>query len=284
MRNIRFLLSSNPTNLAATLENNASATVEAEYGNTLVEGSVVTLAHHGSRSANPAPCLADNMSAEIEVVGLSHVDLDSLGGCLAILGQKPEAPAFWNLAAFVDVRGPHKLGESGASAKDIRRLNAFWAWSEANRLFPPRDDSVADATAWIEKAEAVIGRILADDEEILTAGDEFRRKGDELNTVSFVEESEGVVLRESEAFVNHLYVLPDGKVVKAVVSYNPKNRAVTLSLADPIPGVSCRDIAVELWGDQAGGHAGIAGGPRTGLDREEADRAAVALRAALAGK
>jgi len=281
MRNIRFLISSNPTNLVAALENTASATVEAEYGNTLVEGSVVTLAHHGPRSANPAPCLAENLSVEVEVIGLSHVDLDSLGGCLAILGKKPEASSFWSLAAFVDVRGPHKLGESGASAEDIRRLNAFWAWSEANRLFPPRDGSVADATAWIEKAEAVIGRILADDEAVLATGDEFRRKGDELNTASFVNEADGVVLRESEAFVNHLYVLPDGRVVRAVVSYNPRNRAVTLSLADHTPGVSCRDIAVGLWGDQAGGHAGIAGGPRTGLDYTEAIRAAAALRSAL---
>ena len=34
----------------------ADATVEAEYGNNVVEGTKVTLAHHGPRSNNPAPC------------------------------------------------------------------------------------------------------------------------------------------------------------------------------------------------------------------------------------
>lgn len=36
--------------------NRVDATVEAEYGDDVVEGEILTLAHHGSRSNNPAPC------------------------------------------------------------------------------------------------------------------------------------------------------------------------------------------------------------------------------------
>ena len=42
--------------LAQTIVQNAAATVEAEYGDICVEGKDVTLAHHGPRSGNPAPC------------------------------------------------------------------------------------------------------------------------------------------------------------------------------------------------------------------------------------
>jgi hypothetical protein len=89
--------------------------------------------------------------------------LDALGGCLALLGRKPEADAFWALAAHVDVRGPHRLGEAGASEGDLARLHAFWAWSAENRVFPPRDGTVADITEAVEAAGEALGRILGGD-------------------------------------------------------------------------------------------------------------------------
>ena len=46
--------------------------------------------------------------------------------------------------------------------------------------------------------------------------------------------------------------------------------SVTVSLADPIEGVVCRDIVQSLWGMEAGGHAGIAGSPR-GQEMSTAD-------------
>lgn len=97
MENIKFLVSSSQVNLATALEGKTSATVEAEYGDLVVEGSVLTLAHHGPRSGNSCPCLVENRpqgEQSIEVVGLSHMDLDTIGGCAALLGLKPDAPGF----------------------------------------------------------------------------------------------------------------------------------------------------------------------------------------------
>ncbi|MBI5619880.1 hypothetical protein HY950_02875 [Candidatus Gottesmanbacteria bacterium] len=284
---IRFLVCSNPANLVAALEGKRTATVEAEYGDVVVEGSVLTLAHHGSRSANPAPCLADNgVGGEgIEAVGLSHIDLDALGGCAAILGRKPEADGFWALAAFVDVNGPHKIGRSGASAEDIRRLEAYWAWSESRKVFPPRDGSSLDVTDKVMEGIEAVERIVADDEALLTAGDDFVKKGDELNKLSFIEAKGGVIVRVCGGFSNHLYVTPNGEVGCAVVALRTDFHACTVSLADPISGVSCRDIVQSLWGSEAGGHPGIAGGPRNALmGLDELLKLRDATVAAVAGK
>lgn len=45
---------------------NAEATVEAEYGDECLEGTMATLAHHGPRANNPAPC---NTSDVRELLG-----------------------------------------------------------------------------------------------------------------------------------------------------------------------------------------------------------------------
>lgn len=314
---VRFLISSAADKLFAALASfGRTATVEAEYGDAVVEGSILTLAHHGPRAGNPAPCIAPIPSVryecacggrelqcslcgsqsqtasgwyygppEVEAVGLSHLDLDTLGGCAAILGCKPEADGFWRLAAFVDVSGPHKLGQSGASAEDIRRLRAYHAWAEANKVFAPRDGGALDVTEQVLRSIEVVERVCADDAELLSAGDIFAKKEDELNKLSFVEAKGGVVVRVCGGFANHLYVTPAGEVGRAVVALRTDFHACTVSLADPISGVSCRDIVQGLWGSEAGGHPGIAGGPRNavmGLD--ELLKLRDATVAALAGK
>lgn len=280
---VRFLLSSNPANLTTALAAYAkTATVEAEYGEVVVEGSVKTLAHHGPRQGNLCPCLYTNSSDEIEAVGLSHIDLDTLGGCAAIIGCKPDADGFWKLAAFVDVTGPHKLAQSGATPEDIRKLYAFWAWSQKNRAFAERDGSVSDVTAKVIEGIDALTRVLADDEQLLAEGDQLKADEAALSTRSYVGRRGDVVIRKADVFVNNLYVCPDGYVGKMVVALNTKTNGVTVSLSDPTPGISCRKIVQSVWGDQAGGHDGIAGSPRnqrmTEVDLERAViNAAVAL-------
>jgi len=338
---VRVLMCAVALGLTEALRGYESVTVEAEYGDICVPGTVATLAHHGPRKNNPSPCLGDNMpngylceggrycthgsdsthGVFAEVVGVSHFDLDTLGGVLRVLGRKPNEPDFWAAAAAVDVQGPHKLGaileevadaahdtwiESptpGASREGLkkaveRKLNAFWAWSEEHRLFPDRGGKVTDVTEFFNEAKRVLGLILQGDEELLRKGEEWAQAKEELNNSSFLAHKGGVVLRKAPAFVNHLYELPiigsracsqcgsydlcfnagedpscgliSGLVCKAVVAFNTKFKSVTVSLADPIPGVSCREIVQALWGLEAGGHDGIAGSPR-GREMTEAD-------------
>ena len=138
---MKIIMCSNAAGLQEALRGFNSATVEAEYGDTCVPGSVVTLAHHGPRRSKPSPCIGDNMPngylceggrycahgsdsahwVDVEVVGVSHFDLDTLGGVLRVLGRKPNDPNFWAAAAAVPT---NQHGEVRAHNKEINRLLA----------------------------------------------------------------------------------------------------------------------------------------------------------------
>jgi hypothetical protein len=266
----RYLISNNHENLALALqavvaEGGQTATVEAEYGDFVVEGSRRTLAHHGPRTGQKAPCSYGNELVDVKItaVGLSHIDLDTIGGCLALEGMmRPGDDGFWRLAEFVDLNGPHKLAFSGACDEDIARLYAYWAFSAVNRIYPERDGTVSDVTEKVQDHFTAVLRILRDDKDYLAEGATFRAAEAKLNTDSYVSEHVGVVVRVSTGFVNHLYTTPSGYLGKAVVAFNTHTGALTVSLADPITGVSCVTIMQQLFGLSAGGHQGIAGSPR----------------------
>jgi hypothetical protein len=258
---------------------NPQLSVEAEYGSVVVEGSVYTAAHHQKEgeytSTNrPAPCNDTNIPIITGDVLVSHFDLDTVGGCMRAMGRyrtalDTEFDGFWNLAEFVDLNGPHKLSESGASKIDLSRLYAFWAWSQANlpRQFPA--DEVVDVTEHAEAAGLAITGILGGQRDMLEAGEAMRKSQDELNRISFVEAVAEVGIRTHAGFVNHLYTTPEGHPLRAVVALNPEQESVTVSLSEAVEGVSCRELVQKLWGPEAGGHDGIAGSPRDKKMTEE---------------
>lgn len=338
MKNYKVFISNNTAALSAI---RPTHTVEAEYGLNYVEGSISTLAHHGPRAGNPCPCLGDNLipcpyNADAQgceeyagkgiclhecmdpvVIGVSHFDLDTLGGVMRVLGVKEFDPEegedlFWRVAAQIDVRGVHHLDDifdrlqPSFDWSDMDRLtdqkyywdcevddtqdalNAFWAWSESNQLFAPRDGSVLDCTKFFVEAIRILNIILEGDtsngefQALDKAGEDWAAAKRQLSEKSFNSTIGGVVLvRESDQFVNHLYTWWD-HVYMAVVGLNSATGEITLSLADPIEGVDCCAIAQRLWGPEAGGHVDNAGSPRSGgFDISAAYDAAHALVAAL---
>jgi hypothetical protein len=266
----RFLLASNPETLTAALAaHTRTVSIEAEYGDRLVEGSLASLAHHGPRAGQPAPCsYANGFVTGVEAVGLSHVDLDSLGGCLAVLGIRPDAPDFWRVAEFVDLNGIHRVAQANPTPETMAQLNAWYAWSEENRCYPARDGSATDVTPWVTSAAEALTAILEGVSSpmgaaLLERGNAFTTRERELNEASFVElTAAGVLVRVSPSFVNHLYVTPQGGLARMVVAFGTRTGSVTVSFADPPTGRTARDLVQELWGSEAGGHAGIAGSPR----------------------
>jgi hypothetical protein len=281
-RKVEILLSSSPERLGEALARfETFGVVEAEFGGIEVTGSLdeVTLNHH-IRPERGCPCLAGNAErVEVEAIGISHFDLDTLGGVLALLGLKPEAPTFWAMAAWVDTKGPHRVREypEGYSEEVHTQLAAFWAWSQGNRLFPPRDGSVEEVTSFLDKARMELGAILDGLRE--DQGRAFLAAEEDLKRDSFRKERvtpEGlrVILREGEGFVNHLYYMRDGSPGDVVIGLNTKFSSVTVSCSGG--QMSCKDFVQALWGPEAGGHAGIAGSPRgrvmTLEDAEEAFR------------
>ena len=282
---------------AHAAQTTAHVTVEAEYGSVVWEGTVFTAAHHQASGpyagrhqggTQPSPCNNDAIPVVgiMDTVGVSHFDLDTLGGVLRAWGMTGffggRMESFWDLAEFVDCNGPHKLAQAGASEADLERLHAFWAWSSTNRL--PRASEVTDVTKFFAEAESVLRRILQGegDPELLQAGRDFKASNQALNEESLFAVMGGVVLRVSDGFTNHLYALPLGAPCKAVVALNTTHGSVTVSLADDTPGVSCREVVQALWGPEAGGHDGIAGSPRgVAMDMDDLTAAAKAMLAAL---
>lgn len=271
LNHCKIVLCANPDTLEALQPH---VTVEAEYGDRVVRGSALTLAHHGPRSHNPAPCIAEvsatasHVVGEMDepIIGLSHVDLDTLGGLIRLAeGSEYEfgCKAFWEVAAFVDTHGAHKLSEvSAEGSKEASQMYAWWAWNEKNRLFPNRNGEPTDAGEWVRQALNALDSIFGMCPMMLSLGDEMRLAEEKLNAESFVECFYGVVVRFSTGFVNHLYRLPDGSFADVVVSFNMLKGNVTVSRESDDVSLNCRDLVQFLWGEEAGGHDGIAGSPR----------------------
>jgi len=287
----RVYVTNNPDNLKDLFPTH---TVEAEWGDRVVEGSIATLAHHGPRAGNPAPCIASVKGIlidpkDVAVIGVSHVDLDTVGGIRRLLGRhRLKELTFWKVAAAMDTVGPHRFEEildsvikDGSDWNTIwDQFHAWWAWSENHRIMAPRGGEAADVTKELVDALDILDAIFDLDEGILNAGREWAAKKEVLEEDSFVKLVGEVILRRSEVFVNHLYNHEE-KTYRAVVALNHQTGACTVSLEGP-EGFSCRELVQELWGSEAGGHAGIAGSPRgRTMTWEEAEAAANAVAKAL---
>lgn len=145
-------------------ENNVAATVEAEYGDKVIDGERITLAHHGPRANNPAPC-NDAKAVPIgsdSIVLISHLDLDTLGGILALHKEKPDDPEFWKAAEYIDVNGPHHIHELPQEIQD--KLNAYYAFENEQRQVDGRPDRehVQDVTEAVNRYAEGIDTILDD--------------------------------------------------------------------------------------------------------------------------
>ena len=246
------------------------ASVEAEYGDVCIEGRELTLAHHGSRSGNPAPC-DDPRAHKLEggITLVSHLDLDTLGGIMALEGKKPQDDKFWAGAEYIDVRGPHHLYELDQDVQD--KLNAWYAWS-AGQPRAPRYTEATDVTEDVNRMMVAITAIIGGDDVLVEAGRLWRRQVTDAVEECLLTEDEHVrVFRTSRVFCNSAYFSPKrGKVIPAIVTLNDRYGSITVSFADDVdsPANAC-EIVQALWGPEAGGRAGIAGSPRGKKMKEE---------------
>lgn len=282
LHKVHIVAASNPDKLQAA---RPVVTIEAEYGDRVVEGSKLTLAHHGPREGNECPCVAKMIKGDLadeivqdvfetRTIGLSHTDLDSVGGILRVVechpdlkGWKLGEDSFWQLAAFVDMNGAHKLDESGADDMSIQQLWAWWAWERENPCYPNRDGSVTDINDWVLKAATTLAQIFwvfgsPAGTQRINAGTRFREAEEKLSADSFMELTEnGCCVRVAPTFVNHLYATPAGPA-KAIVAYDTRKGMITVSRVDDSVKFNARKLVQQLWGKEAGGHDGIAGSPR----------------------
>lgn len=259
----------------ANVDNAPYATVEAEYGEHVITGSPrlekwATLAHHDSRSSNPAPCVwnsicEENVSPMLpKTIIVSHLDLDTLGGIGLLLGYfNPEEQEFWNAAAYIDCKGPHHVLEVPEKAQ--KQLRAFWAYNEYHR--PPMfsRDSITDVTALVAEYFVLLDKIAHMDTEVISAGEVWEAKKKEQTEGSLVYESKNIRGFCGPYFTASSYCGSDTMVRPCTISYSTKKSSVTLAFEDGGKKHNAAEIMREIFGAGAGGHAGIAGTPRGGV-------------------
>lgn len=297
---MRIIMTNSPETAAAL---NPQYTVEAEFGSVLVQGTEDTLAHHEAGKAagfTMCPCSEPNrtrtapdwndpyepicyescIAAHILCV-ISHLDWDTIGGCLALMGKKPEGGFWdniWAQIAFNDTNGAHKAHLSGVNHTDDSKavVDAMYWWmtEPSQRIYAPRDGSAMDMSEFFERVENFLeclevevanahdGSVWKENTPLLDAGATWIAEQVEVEKTSY-HSGRCVIVRTAEVFVNHMYT-HDDVVAKAVVGFNPKTGAVTLSFEseEARNGLNACTVMQTLFGPLAGGHAGIAGSPR----------------------
>lgn len=245
---------------------NTEATVEAEYGDECLEGTMVTLAHHGPRSNNPAPCNTPDVPElpPFATVVVSHIDLDTLGGIYALQGRKPEDDRFWEAAEKIDVKGAHHIHELDKDIQD--KLNAYYAYNDGQPR--QRYTETIDVTKQIDDTYNVVNAIVdindPEHDKLIAAGKEWAQTREKEVEDQLVYENKDVrVFDTNGIFCAASYFSPNQDViVPATVTYNKKFKSITLAFEDGGKQLDAREIVQELWGPEAGGREGIAGSPR----------------------
>ena len=254
-------------------EHYVDATVEAEYGDICIEGKKATLAHHGPRSGNPAPCNAevDPLNGERTTILLSHIDLDALGGIMALTGEKPDDKEFWKAAEYIDVNGSHHMHDLPQNVQD--KLNAFYAVEDGLREEegPVDRSSISDVTEAVAKRVSAVEIILDERHpehgKYISAGKEWVEKIEAAVEQQHICDTKNARVFITEGpFTAASYYSPENeKIMPATVTFNKKFDAITVAFADggnADGDKNARKIVQSLWGKEAGGREGIAGSPR----------------------
>jgi len=261
--------------LAPTLEIaktiDADITIEAEYGDETIKGTLYTSAHHGKNQGNPAPCNDDNIPIILEgTILLSHLDLDSIIGCMRALGivLDERLSMLVNAIEYIDVNGPHHLYKYGWQTKMF--LNAYWAWNFSKG----RQERITELT---DVRQQVLETINVIEEIILQMAGVGKNEIDYINdgkkwAENVQKETESKLKKETKyyrlfstdrVFCGASYYSPqENTIIPAIISYNEKFKAITLSFEDSGKKFKADEIMKELFGPGAGGKSGIAGTPR----------------------
>ena len=146
-----------------------TATVETEYGEKVIKGEQVTLAHHTKEyEHNPAPCNTPDVPvlADDSTIVISHLDLDTLGGIAALIGRKKEDHEFWRAAEFIDLNGPHNLFQVGEETR--KKYIAYQAYQANHRN--PRFTEITDVTDIVLEHLEIIDRVIDGDKTLIQEG------------------------------------------------------------------------------------------------------------------
>lgn len=245
--------------------NGPLATVECEYGNTVVEGAV-TLAHH-VEGWNTAPSLQTSnvlfeagveMVVDGDYIMISHIDLDTVCGIMAVAEDYDIPEDIKKGINYVDCNGQHHLYDTEVSEDARKYILSYIGYANAHRAPIGQEDVTDYVIDLIERFNT---------QENYEAGKAFvegRRVEAEASLAGAVG---SVVLLDqdvdSKAFgLNSEYILNDVEYDYVIV-FDQKFGKITLSSRKGKDDVrNMVDVMRAVFGEEAGGHKGIAGTPR----------------------
>lgn len=253
--------------------------IEAEYGDYCIPGALLTLAHHGSRSGrHNAPCnaqISEEILGNIEkirsdsglVVLVSHLDADTIGGIInCILPElyvsiKSSFPGFWEGLEYVDVWGIHHLHDL---EEDVQKhITCYNMIAQKFRRQYSRNEST-NVTSDVENLIYILLEMLFEkDSSLYKVASKMNDENIRKIESSLIKENKKLRMFNGDVFTAASYYSPKmDAVVPVTVSRNTATGAITLAFEDGGKKYSASNIMQELFGDKAGGRAGIAGTPR----------------------
>lgn len=248
-------------NVAKQINSLPDATVEAEYGDHVLKGRLATLAHHHKDYKNcKAPCNADvEPISPYSTIVISHIDLDTIGGIMALMGEKPDDKQFWSDVEFIDLNGPHRIND--ISIENKKRMEAYWAWSSENNIFP-RLTSIADVTELVKRNFDIIKKILENDNHLIAKGNEWRQLIDEKVDRCLVEENEMIRIFKTKGVSckSSYFSKKYKRNIPITLTYNERAKDITLATCSNT--INAEEIMQSLFGSLAGGRESIAKTPR----------------------
>ena len=264
--------------LAETLD--VPYTVETEYWDYCHSWTKLTLAHHGPRSWNPAPCEYPNMECEPWEIWISHIDLDTIWWIMAIEWQKNDTKdsEFWKSVAYIDVNWPHHMHELPKEEQD--KLIAYLARANKNEKLRTRYTDITDVTPVIEECKSMLLKILDKDDpsngEIISEWREREKRTTEEIEWKLVYESDKFrAFKTDWVFCWAAYYSPTKwKIIPCTLTYNEKFKSITLAFCDETIPYSASEIMQKLFWPEAGWRKTIAGSSRgTEMTIEDFERA-----------
>jgi len=194
---------------------------------------------------------------------ISHIDLDTIGGCLALYGRKPDDDEFWQGAAYIDTRGPHRMNDLPQKTQEILYAYKAYDIAQGRKEF----GELEDVKSIIFQHGVIIKSIISGDPALIEAGKALAREA-----AAYAQRVESFLVMENEYlrafktggdYCNAAYYSPNmKKYIPAIVTWSREWNNILISFEDAGDKNDASVIARKLWGDLAGGHAGIAGSPR----------------------
>lgn len=185
------------------------------------------------------------------------------------MGRKKEDKEFWKAAEFIDLNGPHNLFQVDEETR--KKYIAYQAYQANHRN--PRFTEITDVTGIVLEHLGIIDRVIDGDKTLIQEGikwdEETKKKIEEC--LVFENDNVRVFNSPDGVFCSAAYYSEkQGKVIPSTVTRNGKFKSVTVAMADGGKVLSAKELVQELWGNEAGGHPGIAGSPR-GQEMTEKD-------------